>query len=569
MLSLSEGPEENATVRHRSPGRSLFSPLISLRALISMRLVSLLLRPTSLKARDDQEIYVADVTPLNKLLCRPALLGFVGSVAILAGASQQNSPFTLKLPGAWWFGIPASHPAPQIGGPGQWLFLGVFGVYGGMLLMLRAWYDVIQLASRIKGIPVRRLIPVFVAWTLPLLIVAPLFSNDAYSYAAQGELMSHHINPYLYGPGLLSTGTTFDALTARIWQNVTSPYGPVFLVADGWIVEAMRHNVLATVEALRGLALLGVVMFAAAVPSIARSFGRDQATAFSLAVLNPLILLNLVAGEHNDALMLGFLLSGYALFKRGRPVLGIFLCGIAAAIKIPGFIGVIYIGWEWLGTGKSVRERIRPMLSAFAIAGVAMAASSQLAGVGWRWVAGLSNPDSVRSWLDPATGLGLLAGQVAKLVGLGSLGHPLLTIARGSALALAVAIGLVLLLRSERIGSLSAIGWTLIAVAMLGPVLQPWYLAWGIVFLAPIAQGKVRKLVCGVSAVSCFLGLPGGEVLGSELENSNPEFLVLFSLLLVAIALVVVGPTVRLRIYERVRRMIHSREVREPVSSRA
>jgi hypothetical protein len=568
VLSISEGREENATDRHRSSARSFASVLGSLQAIVSLRLVTLILRPTSLKARDDQEFYVADVTPLNKLLIRPALLGFVGSVAILSGASQQNSPFTLKLPGAWWFGIPSSHPTPQIGGPGQWLFFGVFGVYGGMLLMLRAWYDVIQLSSRVKGIPVRRLIPVFAAWTLPLLIVAPLFSNDAYSYAAQGELMSHHINPYLYGPGVLSTGTTFDALTAGIWRNVTSPYGPVFLVVDDWIVEAMRHNVLATVEALRVLALLGVAMFAAAVPSIARSFGRDEATAFSLAVLNPLILLNLVAGEHNDALMLGFLLSGYALFKRGRPVLGIFLCGIAAAVKIPGFIGVIYIGWEWLGPGRSVKERVRPMIGAFAIAGVAMAASSQLAGVGWRWVAGLSNPDSVRSWLDPATGLGLLAGQVANLVGLGSLGHPLLTVARGSALALAVVIGLVLLLRSERIGSLSAIGWTLIAVAMLGPVLQPWYLAWGIVFLAPIARGKVRKLVCGVSAVSCFLGLPGGWVLGSELENSNPAFLVLFSVLLVMIALVVVGPTVRFRISERVRRLVRSRETGEVVTSR-
>jgi membrane protein DedA with SNARE-associated domain len=63
------------------------------------------------------------------------------------------------------------------------------------------------------------------------------------------------------------------------------------------------------------------------------------------------------------------------------------------------------------------------------------------------------------------------------------------------------------------------------------------------------------------------LGLPGGWVLGSELENSNPAFLVLFSVLLVAIALVVVGPTVRLRIYERARRLTHSREVRDVVTS--
>jgi len=55
---------------------------------------------------------------------------------------------------------------------------------------------------------VRRLVPVFIAWTLPLLIVAPLFSNDAYSYAAQGELMSHTSTPTSTGPAL-STGTTF------------------------------------------------------------------------------------------------------------------------------------------------------------------------------------------------------------------------------------------------------------------------------------------------------------------------------------------------------------------------
>jgi hypothetical protein len=540
--------------------------MLALHALVSTRIVALLLRPSTAPERRDRELYDPASTPLNQLLWRPALLGFVGSAAIAAGASQPNSPFTLKLPGAWWFGIPASHPTPQLGGPGQWLFLGVFAVYGGMLLMLRAWYEVIQLTSRIKGVPVRRLVPVFIAWTIPLLIVAPLFSNDAYSYAAQGELMSHHMNPYLYGPGLLSSGTTFDALTARLWQNVTSPYGPVFLVFDGWIVEATRHNVLASVEALRVLAFVGVMMFAAAVPSIARAFGRDEATSFALAVLNPLILLNLIAGEHNDALMLGFLLSGYALFKRGRPVLGILLCGIAAAIKVPGFIGVIYIGWEWLGAGRSVRERIRPMLGAFAIAGVAMAAASELAGVGWRWIAGLSNPDTVRSWLDPATGLGLLAGQIANALGLSGLDHLLLTVARGGAFVLACAIGIRLLLRSERIGSLSAIGWTLIAVAVLGPVLQPWYLAWGVVFLAPIVQGRVRKLVCVVSAVSCFLGLPGGWVLASELADSNPLFIALFSMGLIALALIVVGPRVRARLVERSRVVFHARPVTQAVS---
>ena len=504
--------------------------------------------------------YEPGVTRIAPSLMRPAIYGFVGSAAILAGASQQNSPFTQKVQGAWWFGIPAPNATPHLGGPGQWLFVGVCAVYGGMLLMLRAWYDVARLTSRTKNIPVRFLVPIFIAWCLPLLIVAPIFSHDAYSYAAQGELMSHHMNPYLYGPGVLRTGTGFGSLPDPLWWYVTSPYGPVFLVVDGWLVSLMHHNVLASVMALRGLALFGVVLCAIGIPVLARSFHRDAATAFSLAVLNPLILLNLVGGEHNDALMLGLLVVGLALARRGHPIWGILLCSVSAAIKIPGFIGVLYIGWEWRGSEASYRERVRPLLAAVTIAGVAMTLFTQFAGVGWRWVVGLSNPDTVRSWLDPATGVGLVFGQIANLVGLPELGHPILTIARAGALALSLAIALVLLLWSDRIGALSAIGWTFIAVALLGPIVQPWYLAWGAVFLAPIAEGRVRKFVYVVSALPCFLGLPGGWVFTDELRSANPFLTALFSFLLVGLAVLLIGPNGRAMLRPWARRLQRSDE---------
>jgi hypothetical protein len=554
-LSEEHGSSELVPARHAN---RLTEAARNAHVQISARIVAFVLRPRSERPKAPVAYYQPGSTRLGAALWRPAILGLVASIAILAGASQQNSPFTVKSPGAWWFGIPTADPTPHVGGPGQWLFVGVCAVYGGMILMLRAWYDIIRLASRMKGIPVAKLVPVFIAWTIPLLLVAPLFSQDAYSYAAQGELMSHHISPYLYGPGLLSTGNSFGALTAPMWRYVTSPYGPVFLVIDGWIVSAMHHNALASIEALRFLALIGVVMFAAAIPAVARSFHRDGATAFALAVLNPLILLNLIAGEHNDALMLGFLVVGYAVARRGHPILGVLLCSVAAAVKIPGFIGVIYIGWEWRGSALSVRERIRPLVGAIALGAVAMTAASEFAGVGWRWIAGLSNPDTVRSWLDPATAVGLLFGQVANVFGLGSLGHPLLTFARAGALALSVVVAVVLLLWSDRIGPLSAIGWSCIAVVVLGPVVQPWYLAWGVVFLAPIAEGRVRRFLFVISAISCFLGLPGGSILVNELQSANPIVIALFSLLLITLALGMAGPRVRALIRPRGR--LRSRE---------
>ncbi len=501
--------------------------------------------------RDDgaSEVYQPGSRQIGKALVRPMLLGFLASCAILAGASQPNSPFTLKsVPGAWWFGIPipaVSGIAPK---PGQGLFLGVVAVYAGILLMLRAWYDVVVLCLRLRNIPIAKLVPVFVAWVLPLLIVAPLFSRDAYSYIAQGELMAHHLNPYLYGPKVLGVSTQFTRLTDPLWQQVTSPYGPMFLTLAGWVVRLSGTSPLVAIEGMRALALFGTLLFAFSVPVIARSFHRDGATAFALAALNPLILLHLVAGAHNDALMLGLLAFGYALHRRGYHVLGILFCAFAASVKVPAILGAIYIGWEWIGEGATAKERVKPLLKASALSISVMVALSEALGLGWGWISGLSNPDTVRSWLDPATGLALFLSRVMTMVGLGNHTHIILTICRGSALLFAVALALWLLWNSQRIGTLRALGLTLLAFVFLSPVVQPWYAAWGFVMLAPIAERRLRRIVMFCSGVACFLQLPGGSILVNEITLANPILVIIACGALVTLAAVLVSPKFRNRI---------------------
>lgn len=477
-------------------------------------------------------------------LLRAGVLGTVATLAILVGASQASSPYTLKLSGAWWFGIPVL-PRDQISlqpQHGTGLFLGIVAVYAGMLLLIRCWYEVVRLATRYRGMPVLLLVPLFVAWTLPLLFVAPLFSHDLYSYAAQGEMVSHHINPYTYGPDVLSAGSPFDALVDPLWQNVGSPYGPLFLQLDGFVVSITGHQPLAAIEGLRLLALIGVVLFAAAIPVIARSFGRDGAVAFSLAALSPLVLLHLIGGGHNDALMLGLMALGYALARRHHPLWGLVVVGLAASVKVPALIVAVYIGWEWLGPGLTVRARVRPVLSALLVSVGVMGGLSELAGLGWGWIGGLSNPDTVRSWLDPATALGELAGKAVSVLGLGRHTHMLITVARGSGLLIALAISLWLLLRSDEIGPLRALGWSLVAIVVLSPVIQPWYASWGFVFLAPVVVGRARRFVMLFSAVSCFLGLPGGRDLIDELTIANPALVAVAAACLVGLCLLVLLP---------------------------
>lgn len=447
----------------------------------------------------------------GRALVRPAILGFVAITAIVAGVSQPDSPFVLKQAGAWFFGVPSgSGPATTSSTD---LFLGLVAVYGGLVLLMRAWFALARLTNRSAGVPVGRLALVLCAWVVPLLIAPPLFSRDVYSYAAQGQMMSHHISPYLYGPGALGPGSPYQQLVDPIWMNVPAPYGPLFLQVDGLLARLSFGHVLVTVMLLRMLALVGVALLAVGVPRLARAFGRDPGEAFVLAVLNPVTILHFAGGAHNDALMVGLLVLGLAVARRGRPMAGIVLCSLAAAVKAPGLLGVLYIGWGWMGEGVPVRERIRPVLSAGLVAVVIMAVLSFVTGLGWGWVGLLATPGTVTSWLAPATGVGIVLGHLTHLVHLGVSRGAILSFTRVLGELTAAVLGVVLLVRSERLGVLRAMGITALLVVVLGPVVQPWYLSWGLILLAPVATGKVRSVLFGLSVSSAFIGLPGGRQL--------------------------------------------------------
>jgi hypothetical protein len=68
---------------------------------------------------------------------------------------------------------------------------------------------------------------------------------------------------------------------------------------------------------------------------------------------------------------------------------------------------------------------------------------------------------------------------------------------------------------------------TLLLFVLLGPVVQPWYLSWGLILLAPVAQGQLRSLVIGLSMVTAFIELPGGTQLITTLLHGDPLLIVL------------------------------------------
>src|SRR5580658_5084990 len=283
-----------------------------------------------------------------RFLRRPALLGFIAIVSICVGASLPSSPFKFEAPGMWFFG--------EGNGSSNFLLLpGVVAVYGGMILFIRVWFGLVQTLRHRPGAPIRTLAAMLAVWIVPLLVVAPLFSRDVFSYAAQGEMMSHHINPYHYGPITLGSGPYVSGVDPR-WLNTAAPYGPLFLMLAGWSASLTFHHALFTILLLRLQSVAGVALIAYCIPKLARSFGRDAGPAFVLAVLNPLTLLALVGGAHNDAIMVGLLLAGVTAARCFHPVWGVVLCALAASIKVPAAMGILYVAWDWAGPGADWRR---------------------------------------------------------------------------------------------------------------------------------------------------------------------------------------------------------------------
>ncbi len=222
----------------------------------------------------------------------------------------------------------------------------------------------------------------------------------------------------------------------------------------------------------------------------------------------------LLGGAHNDALMLGLLVAGCALARRHHVLPGLVLCALAAEVKVPALIGAACIGWWWGAPVPQWTRRLARVAAAMAVALGLMAVIGAVSGLGWRWVSGLSNPGVVVSWLDPVTAVGLTLGHAAAAVG--APGHSAVFVdgARIAGFGLAAVVSVGLILRSDRVGDLQALGWSLLVFVVLGPVVWPWYETWGFVFLAVVAEGWTLWLLVALSAVACFADIPPARYLG-------------------------------------------------------
>ncbi|MEU1299652.1 polyprenol phosphomannose-dependent alpha 1,6 mannosyltransferase MptB [Streptomyces shenzhenensis] len=381
--------------------------------------------------------------------------------------------------------------------------LGLVGVYFGVVLLIAAWALLGRVVRGPEPPSPRALLLVLVVWASPLLLAPPLFSRDVYSYLAQGAMVDAHMDVYAYGPAQLG-GPLADEV-APVWQNTAAPYGPAFLAVASALSGLTSGELPAGLVGMRLVALLGVALMAAALPRLARHSGADPAAALWLGALNPLVLLHLVAGAHNDAIMLGLLGAGLVAALGRWPAVGAVLVTLAALVKAPAALGLLAVVVLQARAGRSP---LRAVLTTAAAAGATTVVATAVAGTGYGWIGALDTPVSSHNWALTSL-LGRATG--ALLTHLGSDLAPLAVPAWHALGLAATAVAVLFIWLRLRPRPVYALGLSLAAVAAFGPAIRPWYALWGLFLIAAAAPStSVRHRVAAVTAALALAVLPSG-----------------------------------------------------------
>ena len=422
--------------------------------------------------------------------------GTMGTTLVAAGSV---SPAFLP---ADTFHLPASPLIERFGlewlGTGAGRVLTTILLAVGMALLVDAWLRMRPVHGR-KAPSLAWLL-----WSLPIMLAPPLFSRDAYSYAAQGQIVLRNMDPYAVGPFWVP-GPFADQVDP-MWVNTPAPYGPLALQVQHLIVSVFPENAYLSALAMRVPALLAVGLLAYALPRLAERYGVSGRHALWLGVLNPLVIMHFVGGAHGDAVMVALVTLALLLASRGQFVIAAMTIAAASAYKqtaVLALIGVVGMALQaQADLAPGAPARLRAMVRHGLVHGGVMAATftaiTVATGLGWGWIPNLSVPVSLRSMLSPPTFVGSVVEWLLKLAGMpDSVTSAPVPIAQTLGLLAGLAgIAWVVWRVAPRNPVLATAGALLVLCAS-GPVIHPWYLLWGGLLLAAVrlSAKHVRAVV--------------------------------------------------------------------------
>ena len=423
-----------------------------------------------------------------------ALPGFLGSSFIAIGAL-----------GVGWFPLSADIL--------QWKFIDFVQtetiglaltrsfVVVGAALILQVWLVVGVDALHGKILRLETIYFSLTAWLLPLLVAPPLFSRDVYSYFMQGKMQLAGNNPYESGVSVVSGW--FQSGVDPLWGDAPTPYGPVFLLIEKAIAAISQDSSLVASYLFRLTSIVGVIFICLSIPYLAKAHGVNPVSAAWIGVMNPLVLMHFVAGSHNDALMVGLVCIAMVFALRGHFVTGVVVATLALGIKPVAIVLLPFLALIAAGSGASWIRRAKYGTIAGLIALSTLILTSALAETGpFGWIGSLSTPGTVKSWLSPTTAIGMLIGGPIRMLGFGNVVDTSVGITRLIGSVILAIVLVLLVVRPAGRSATRGVALSFVALVVLGPVVQPWYLLWSIPLLAVtgLSHKQVRLMVIAIAA---------------------------------------------------------------------
>lgn len=351
-------------------------------------------------------------------------------------------------------------------------------MWGGFAAYLGALVLAPRLDRRLIWAAIAALLVVFAC--LP-----PLLSHDVYSYVDYARLaVRRGLDPYVHAPQSAPGDPAFPHVT---WTETTSAYGPLFTLATyplAWLPVG------AAVYVLKAVSAAAVLATAYLVARLAPARGIDPTRAAAFVALNPLVLVHVVGGPHNDALAVLLVTLGIAGTLTAREGLGAGAFVSACATKSTAAIALPF---ALLGSER------RPRFLLGGLAALALLAPAAYLAFDWNWLhaftlAGENQGRTSHMSIPIIT---------ARLTGLDP------GLVRGAFLALYAALVIYLLIWAYRGGDwLRATAWATTGLLLATAWLLPWYLLWPLPAAALSRDRAVQLLLLGLTAYQLGARIP-------------------------------------------------------------
>jgi len=331
-------------------------------------------------------------------------------------------------------------------------------------------------------------------------IVPPTQSHDVWAYATYGRIVSaHHASPYRHSPAAYPNDPAFHRMD-KIWQKTRSVYGPAFTAVSAGATALVGTSSIGARLFFQSLAALAVALMLWLIWRHTRS-----PTAVALLGVNPLVIISVVNGGHNDALVGLAILGAVLLVGDHRwELAGLCLAG-AALVKLTAGLPFLAIAlWVWRRHGLRAAWRMCVVGGAVVAVGYLVAGGKLVLGPlesAQLHNSGASVWNQLRRHLTfQAIADGLRGGVAGHQVR-----HQLSTIATGAVLGLS---GLVVGRRLHHDNPAILAGAAVVAYLLLGFYVLPWYLMWGLPVLALAWRSKFTWVAVLHGALLHFAYVP-------------------------------------------------------------